>query len=365
MSMNTQLFYAESRAAPLPYQPPVLVPGMAGLCSALVSRAVLRDGALRFVYEPVPTGGTPAAAFGVEAGGFLFGLEFATLDFLVAHEALDGADIERLPQAVRLSAIEMVLQPLQDALEAMLRVTLVPLSDGQTPADWLDPPLHFVVDFSAADGRKWAISLRLRVASEEGARWLESRVLAALPQVWCNPARESWQLAATLLAGGMRVPLGLVNKLAPGDILLPPEYPAQEGQLFLAVNNDCAFRLSVSGHEATVVDRTGLFFDGRSSSVSSDDNNAPATAAAPTGQGALVDSAALEVTLHFELEKKLLSLSELESLAPGKTFALGVDPLSAVTLTLNGQTLARGRLVDLDGTLGVQITRLIGTPHHD
>jgi type III secretion protein Q len=364
MSIKTQLSHAESRAAPLPYAPPALLPGMAGLCSALVSRAALRDGALRFVYEPVPASGPPAAACEVEAEGFLFGLEFAALDFLAAHEVLDGADVERLPQAVRLSAIEMVLQPLQDALEAALNVTLAPLPSRQT-ANWLDPSLHFVFDFPHADGRKWAIGLRLRVASEEGARWLEDRVLAALPQIWRNPEQESWQFAATLLAGGMRVTLGLLNELAIGDILLPPEYSASKGQLFLAINDDCAFRLSVSGHEATVVDRTGLFFDGRSSSVSPDDNNPPATAAVQEGQGKLFDSAALEVTIHFELEKKLLPLSELESLAPGKTFALGADPLSAVTLTLNGQALARGRLVDLDGTLGVQITRLIGTPQHD
>ncbi|GHU07884.1 hypothetical protein AGMMS50225_05540 [Betaproteobacteria bacterium] len=361
MSMNTKLSNAESRAAPLPYLPPVLVPEMADLCSALVSRAALRDGALRFVYEPLPSGGTPAATLGVEVGGFLFGVEFATLDFLAAHEALEGADIGHLPPAVRLAAIEMVLQPFQDALEAALRVTLTPLSSAETPTDWLEPLFHFVFDFSHADGRRWAIGLRLRVAAAAGAHWLERRVLAALPQVWRNPARESWQVATTLLAGGMRVPLGLLNGLAPGDILLPPEYPAKDGQLFLALGNDCALRLSVSGHEATVVDRTSLFFDGRSSAVSSDDNNPSAT----PGQGALVDSAALEVTVHFELEKKLLPLSELESLAPGKSFALGADPLSAVTLTLNGQALACARLVDLEGTLGVQITRLIGTSRHD
>jgi type III secretion protein Q len=363
--MDAKTLHVASSAMPLPYAPPALLPGMAGLCSALASRAALRDGTLRFVHEPVPAAGAPAAAFGVEAGGFLFGLEFASLDFLAAHEALGGVDIDHLPVAVRQAVIEMVLQTFQDALEGALNTTLVPLSSEQMPADWLDPPLHFVFDFSHADGRKWVVDLLLRVGTEEGARWLEHRVLAALPQTWRNPERDRWPLETTLLAGGMRVPVGLLNDLALSDILLPPEYPARDGQLFLAINETCAFRLSVSGHEATVVDKSDLFFDGRGSSVSPDHNNPPDTGTSPEGGKTHVDSAALEVTIHFELEKKLLPFSEVESLAPGKTFSLGVEPLSAVTLTLNGQALARGRLVDLDGTLGVQITRLISTARHD
>ncbi|MDR3054885.1 MAG: type III secretion system cytoplasmic ring protein SctQ [Zoogloeaceae bacterium] len=361
--MSNRSSNVKNRAAPLPYAPPVLLPGLAGLCSTFASRALLREGSLRFVYEPVSA--APAAAFGVEAGGFLFGLEFATLDFLAAHEALEGADISRLPEAVRLAALEMVLQPFQEALETAFNTTLMPLASGQAPTDWLNPPFHFIFDFTHADGRKWAVGFCLRIASEEGARWLADRVQAALPQVWRNPARGSWPIATTLLAGAMRVPLGVLNDLAIADILLPPKYPASKGQLFLAISGDEVFRLSLSGQNATVVDRTRLFFDGRNHSVSSDDNNPPATAAAPAKEEALVDHAALEVTIHFELEKKLLPLSELESLSPGKTFALGVDPRAAVTLTLNGQALAQGRLVDLDGTLGVQITRLSDTPRHD
>ena len=103
--------------------------------------------------------------------------------------------------------------------------------------------------------------------------------------------------------------------------------------------------------------------------MNSDNDNPPraemVSEAASEAQENLIDGAALEVTIHFELEKKLLPFYELESLCPGKTFRLGVEPLSPVTLTLNGQALARGRLVDLNGALGVQITRLTGTPRHD
>lgn len=66
----------------------------------------------------------------------------------------------------------------------------------------------------------------------------------------------------------------------------------------------------------------------------------------------------LEVTLTFELERRRLTVRDVETLAPGYVFALGGDALSPVTLCVNGKAVGSGRLVDLSGTLGVQITRL-------
>jgi type III secretion system YscQ/HrcQ family protein len=297
------------------------------------------------------------ATFAVEAGGGLFRLEFATLDFLTSLEALDGADIHRLPDAVRQATIAVVLQSFQDVLEDALNTTLMPLSPSPAPAfsAWLDPPLHFTLDFTDQNGRKWPISLRLRVATEEGARWLENRILTALPNSGCHPERNSFPITTTLLAGKMRLPLGLLAGLAVSDILLPPEYPAGNGQLFLVINEHFIFRLQLSNQEATVLDRVDHFFGG-DISVSSENTTSTETPAS-------LDT--LEVEIHFELDKKLLPLAEVESLAPGKTFPLGIDPLSAVTVTLNGRALATGRLVDLNGTLGVQITRLIRQPRND
>lgn len=66
----------------------------------------------------------------------------------------------------------------------------------------------------------------------------------------------------------------------------------------------------------------------------------------------------LELPVVFELERRLLTVRDVEALAPGYTFALGGDALSPVTLTVNGRPVARGRLVDLNGTLGVQLTEV-------
>lgn len=354
----------EPQTVPVPYAPPSLLPGMAGLCSALASRAALKDGALRFFFDPVtpvaPASGV-ASRFILEADGFPFRLEFAALDFLAAHEALRGLEIARLPEAVRLATIAMVLEPFRDALENALKITLVPVSAAETPVDWLHPPFRFALDFTSADDRTWAIPFSLSVAREEGAVWLMSRVLAALPQAWRNQERGNWPIAVSVLAGVMRLPLGLLEKLQLGDVLLPPDYPAAKGQAFLVLSEQAGFRLAISGDKATVLDRIDHFCEEKETRVNSE---AQSPADGKTSPENPVADGSLEVTVHFELEKKLLPLSEIESLLPGKTFFLGTDPFSEVTVVLNGRTLASGRLVDLNGTLGVQITRLSSKPRH-
>lgn len=66
----------------------------------------------------------------------------------------------------------------------------------------------------------------------------------------------------------------------------------------------------------------------------------------------------LELTISFELERRLITVGDLAALAPGYTFALGVLPDAPVTLRVSGRDIGTGRLVDLKGTLGVQILSL-------
>ena len=338
-----------------PFAPPVLTQGLALLQSALSSRAALKTGALRFVHAPLPETWAPATRFCLEAGGFLFRLDFAVLDFLAAHPALDGVNPDDLPEDARRAAVEMTLAPWQDKLENLLNVTLMPVQEHDALARWLDPSLHFALEFTHA-GHAWPIPLRLSVATDEGARWLANRVMTALPQPWRNPESASWRIGAALLAGAMRLPLSCLERLAPGDILLPPDYPAAQGRLFLALGPENGFSLSVAGQTATVVAACRQFCAAKESTMSAASNPASET----TPEKAHLKSAALEIELRFELGKIRLPLAEVEALAPGKTFPLGMDPLSAVTVTLDGQALASARLVDLKGTLGVEITRLAG-----
>ncbi|MDR2164526.1 MAG: type III secretion system cytoplasmic ring protein SctQ [Zoogloeaceae bacterium] len=334
---------------PRPFKAPRFSPALAGLCDALASRAALAGGSrLSFLFEPLAVEWPVAAVFNVEAGGFAFRLEFASLDFLAAYpELADVATVERLPEGLRLGIIEQLLATELDWLENALNATIVPLEAA--PSAWLSTSFAFALDFAAANGRTWRVPLRLRMVSEDGAEWLKGRVLAALPQACRHPGRDGWPLLVTFIAGAMRLPPGMLSTLAAGDVLLPPEYPAVSGQVFLALPGQGGFRLAVAQGRAVVQEFVHQFFQ-EGAGVSDTENQ--------TKEAAVTEVDAMEVEIHFELEKKILSLSEVESLAPGRSFAFGADPLSAVKVTLNGRTLAYGRLVELGGVTGVQITRL-------
>lgn len=73
--------------------------------------------------------------------------------------------------------------------------------------------------------------------------------------------------------------------------------------------------------------------------------------------------AALEgllLTLHVELPARRISLEELSRLRAGQVLELGCKPTDPVELVADGRCVAVGELVDVEGRLGVRITRLVG-----
>jgi len=302
---------------------------------------------LRFDYGAHAAPWPAAASFELEAGGYPWRLDFAHVDFLAAHPALAEADFARLPVGLRAALVEQVLQDLLEKLENALGASVTARETVPPPRQWLTPTLAFALRF-AAEGQSWQVPLRLTVGAREGAAWLAQRTLAALPQARLSPTRGEWPLSARVLAGGMSLTLDALRALSPGDVLLPPAYPAANGDLILALGENFGFRLRVADGVATVGEAIHDFY--RETDMGETN---------PSADGATLDASALRVEIRFELERKLLPLAEVETLTPGKTFALGVDPLAPVTLTLNGQPLASARLVDLGGTLGVQVERLL------
>ena len=67
--------------------------------------------------------------------------------------------------------------------------------------------------------------------------------------------------------------------------------------------------------------------------------------------------AALELPVTFELASLSLRVEEVAAIVPGYTFALSGDVSSVpVFLRIGGRVAAKGRLVDVGGIPGVQIT---------
>lgn len=79
---------------------------------------------------------------------------------------------------------------------------------------------------------------------------------------------------------------------------------------------------------------------------------------ADDGATAVLDGMLL--TVHVELAARRISLDELARLRPGQILNLDCKATDPVDLVHEGRRLARGELVDIEGSLGVRITQIAG-----
>jgi type III secretion protein Q len=94
------------------------------------------------------------------------------------------------------------------------------------------------------------------------------------------------------------------------------------------------------------------------------------TAEGPVADGALTVErtsmderlAEIPVTLEVELARVPLTLADLARLAPGATLPLHLDRRGLVTLRLGERAVARGELVDVDGSVGVRVLSMEAAP---
>lgn len=357
----------------MPERPPFRPPALPPLAAQVMNRLCTRAQPWRFsvqgtacALEAAPFAPFRAvAAVDVECGGGLWSLELGSLRFLTLHPAL--ASVEpgaALPPELQLAVLEILLAPVLAAAQAFVGTPLVlrasrfveAAPDDRDATE--DRPCSVPLLLTVGTGEDaYPVPLRLELPDRESVSALVAR-LEALPGRRAEGMAASLPVILCVEAGRMRLGLREAAGLRCGDILLPESYPARDGRLALRLGPPDApfpaFACSVSGSEATIL---SVFNAAPEEEPMSETTPSPETAPSAAPQDSL-DVGGLEVTLTFELERRRLTVRDVETLAPGYVFALGGDALSPVTLCANGKAIGAGRLVDLGGTLGVQITRL-------
>ncbi len=66
----------------------------------------------------------------------------------------------------------------------------------------------------------------------------------------------------------------------------------------------------------------------------------------------------LLLTVHVELGARRVRLEDLAHLRAGQLIDLGCKATDTVDLVADGRRIARGELIDIEGRLGVRITRV-------
>ncbi len=181
------------------------------------------------------------------------------------------------------------------------------------------------------------------------------------------PAVGYSKLEAGLVIGGMRLTPEELASLNAGDVLLPPSLTPMEPRLHLAsglslacaLNGDTLTLRAMETPAAQAAHGEQNMSDTVTENVVSPEAASEQTAAPLLDQG---DLEKLELNITFELPGLRLPLAECARLAPGYTFTLSADAANLpVTVRAGGRAVALGRLVDVGGTVGVQLTQLAGT----
>ncbi len=291
-----------------------------------------------------------ACAVPISVGLHRWTVRFSDASFLLRHPAFsaDGPsfDMEELPAEVRSAVIGALLASVIDALQSALGAPVSAEAVILAPAPAAPSPCTLGMKVKLSGNPALAdqsLFLSFTPESPEAVPAL-AELLGRLPLP--HSVRSCRGLAALPLelafeSGYLSLNMNDAATLESGDVLLPEVWHAAEGRLMLRLSR---------GH-APALTAPCSFAEGR------------AVLEAPLAPEVepVMDSEHndIDIRLSFELDRTVITLGELSSLAPGYVFTLGCDAQTPVTVRANGKAIARGRLVDMDGTLGVQISETL------
>lgn len=228
---------------------------------------------------------------------------------------LQQAALFSLPEPLQLALIERLGQPLGGlTCSALTR---------QESCDKTDEP---------------ALQLLLQREGASLALWLPQPgpLLSRLPP---RPPQQRLPLPLTLSLqwGEMGLTLDEIATLAIGDVLLPPPHPQLAQQLLVCVEGrPFAYCQPHQQH----LELTAMH------------NAEPADPFGPT------ELEQLPIQVSFEVGRQTLDWHTLTSLQPGALIDLGTPLDGEVRIISNGHSLGVGRLVEIQGRLGVRVERL-------
>lgn len=357
------------------YAPPRLDPLQAHVDNMLLTRAQPwtivvghRPATLRAVPSPFPF--EAMASLRLRCAGGIWRVDLGSTDFIRHHPAIAEVPLwTGLPEAVRLAVLDLILAPVLDSLQRFMgdvatldNATLEPgAAANETPAALM----HLILEFSDAGHGDAPVPLRVAIPDRQSALLLCDR-LADLPVrgvVQGVGERPDLPITVCVDAGSMSISIRELSTLERGDILLPPDYSAAKGRIILrpcppttgqtpSPAGAASVLCDINNTQATVVTAVK-----NSQEMPMTTTDPSATTASAEDQAGL-DVGGIDVELCFELERRTMTVADLAALVPGYTFTLGCDPLSPVSLRINGAVVGTGRLVDINGVLGVHVDAL-------
>ena len=335
-----------------PYKAPRLEPALVQLYNRLCSRCsrwIIPFGTGQAAGELLGTtpSFTAAAVLTLRFGEAGWKVYLSDISCILRHPAFSATggsfDLEALPQEVQKAVLASQLAPSFSRIQEATGKSLSILDISLTPEDFPSDGIGLNLRLSDENHREEQTVFCLLVPAEPMSAADAAEMLKPLP-LQDNPALAdavaSVPLEMALETGYLFLKLEELKSLQPEDMLLPEAWLLSQGQASLRIYHGssavlaggCAIREGSAVLETPLAEEVGT-------SMETDKD--------------------LEIRLSFELDRRLITVGELSSIAPGFTFPMTGAADSLVTVRANGKAIARGRLVDMNGTIGVQVTETL------
>ena len=277
-------------------------------------------------------------------------LLFSSQEFFRLHPILqaEGADPLSIPAELKTAMIETmvspVLQSLQQALGVEIKITSVRLSAPQRRelSEELGSVL-FSAEFLSAAGESAGTLLVCAVSLNGQGTSDMFNTLSRLPRATGGvlaAAASEIPITFTVCAGECTLLAEEFSSLAMGDVILVNDWKPEQNQAQLCFycenHRMMGAPCKLENGNAVLLEAPQFLSD-----------------------SAMESTKATDIVLSFDLEKRTIAVKDLESLAPGYTFSLSSQTRAPVTIRANGKPIALGRLVDINGKLGVELVEAL------
>ena len=276
--------------------------------------------------------------------------------------SLNGASLPALPASLVDATVEAAMSALLDALQGLGRGTPALLSCRAATQDTAALPAHALELTLRAEPGHETIAAALH--TDGLGLLLIAGLLASKP---ITAAQHDLDIPLQLHAelGMTRLAAHEVSQLASGDVVLMDAFfVAPHRVLWLSADglHGVHAQLPASDNDAPPSSAHLTIIQPWTAHMPTDiDTETSPAAAATSGEAGDASSLhTLPVRLSFDLGDVTLTLAQIQALQVGQTLDLGRPLHGAVRLRANGALIGEGDLVDIDGHIGVSVSRIFG-----
>jgi type III secretion protein Q len=259
---------------------------------------------------------------------------------------LDVPDIDSLPETFRPVALEHVVNWCITALSAGGRGTAQLTGTQQDALARPEQASHALqLEFELSDGLCMPALLHM----DSLALMLMGSLVKTLPNPSSLNTLDDMPVKLELCIGQTELPLTQMASLQSGGLVFLQHNYLGEGQEFLlrttyATTSRLSFTAKVDGHQLYILSPPHTM------------NNQTAHSADTDEASATLEQ--MPVHLSFDLGHKVLTLGQLRQLGEGQALQLDRPIQQGVTIRANGAAIGEGQLLDIDGRMGVLISKL-------